>query len=122
MQTTQNPEVERSQVKRQENVQGSDSWKQYNQEEASHSTCTRQLVQAATWRPEFQNMKFTNHQYMTKIFYFLNKNLGTTAGDSTFSMTVLKTNVFIWIMFMASSMKAAIRLGSCRSRRALEPI
>ena len=96
VQTTQNPEVELSQVKRQENAQSSDSWKQYNQEEASHSATTRKLVQAATARTEFQNTKFTNYQYMTQIFHFLQKKLGITEADSTFSMAELKTHVLIW--------------------------
>ena len=74
VQTTQNPEVERYQVKRQENAQSSDSWKQYNQEESSHSTGTRKLVQVATPRTEFQKL-FTKHQYTTKIFHFLLKKL-----------------------------------------------
>ena len=56
-------------------------------------------------------MKYTNHQYMTKIFHFLQKNLEITASNSTFSMEALKTNVLIWRMFMSSSMKAAIHLG-----------
>ena len=50
VQTAQNLEVERSQVKRQENAQSSDSWKQYNQEEASNSTSTRKLVQVQSLR------------------------------------------------------------------------
>ena len=77
-------------MKRQETAQSSDSWKQYNQEEASHSTSTRKLVQAATPRMEFQNMKFTNHQSMTKIFHFLQKKLGITEAYSTFSMAAFE--------------------------------
>ena len=96
--TTQNPEVERSQVRRQEDAQSSDSWKQCDQEEASNSTSRRTLVRAATPRTEFQNMKYTNHQYMTKIFHFLPKKLGITAGYSTFSMEALGTSVLIWRM------------------------
>ena len=46
----------------------------------------RRLVRAAIPRTEFQIMKYTNHQYMTKM-------LGITAGYSTFSMEILKTNV-----------------------------
>ena len=56
-------------------------------------------------------MKFTNHQYMTKVFHFLQKTFGISAGYSTYSMEALKTNVLIRIMFMSSSMKAAIHLG-----------
>ena len=56
-------------------------------------------------------MKYTNHQYMTKVFHFLQKKLGITAGYSTLSMEALKTNVLTCRMFMSSSMKAAIHLG-----------
>ena len=56
-------------------------------------------------------MKYTNEQYMTKIFQFLQKKLGITAGYSTFSMEASQTNMLIWSMFMSSSMKAAIHLG-----------
>ena len=106
--TTQNSVVERSQVRRQENAHNSDSWKQGDQEEFSNSNITWRLVRAATPTAEFQNMRYTNHQCMTKIFHFLQKNLGFFfAGYSTFSMKVLKTNVLIWGMFMSSSMKAA---------------
>ena len=66
--TTENPEVERSQVRRR--AQSSDSWKQYNEEGASHSTSTRKLVQAATPRTDVQNTMFTNHQYMTESSIF----------------------------------------------------
>ena len=80
--TTQNPEVECSQVRRQEKAQNSDSWKQGDKEESSNSTSTRRLVRAATPRTEFQNMKYTKHQCMTKIFNFLQKKLGITTGYS----------------------------------------
>ena len=73
---TQNPEVERSQKRRPEKAQNSDSWKQFNQEESTNSVNTRRLVRAATPRTDFQNMKHTNHQYMTKNFQISQKNLG----------------------------------------------
>ena len=44
--TTQNPEVERSQVQRQENAQNSNSWKQCDRVESSNSTCTKRLARA----------------------------------------------------------------------------
>ena len=91
VQITQNPEVERSQVRRQENAQNSDSWKQDDQEESSNSTSKMRLVRTATPRTQFQNMKYTIHQYMTKISQFLQKKLGIAAGYSTFSMEALKT-------------------------------
>ena len=61
-----------------------------------NSTSTRRLVRAATPRREFQNMRYTNHQYMTKIFQHLQRKLGITEGYSTFSMEALKTNALIW--------------------------
>ena len=112
MQTTQNPEVEFSQVKRQENAQSSDSWKQYNQEEASHSASTRKLVQAATARTgisKYEVHELSVHDDRSSIF--CKRSMGITEAYSTFSMAALKTNVLIWGMFMASSMKAAIHLG-----------
>ena len=74
-------------------------------------TSTRKLVRTVTPRTEFQNMKYTNHQYMTKVFRFMQKKLGITAGYSTFALEALKTSVLIWGMFMSSSMKAASHLG-----------
>ena len=71
---TQNLDVERSQVRRQENVHNSDSWKQGDQEESSNCTGTRRFVRAGTPTTEFQNMKYTNHPYMTKVFRLLQKN------------------------------------------------
>ena len=94
--TTISPEAESSQVSRQEKAQHSDSWKQGDQEESSNSASTRRPVRAATPRTEFENMKCTNHQYMTKVFHFLRKKLGITARYSTFSMEALKTNLLIW--------------------------
>ena len=64
--------------------------KQRNQRAPSDSNSSGQLVQGATPRPEFQNRKFTNHQCMTKIFQFLQKRLGITAGCSIFSTEALK--------------------------------
>ena len=51
-----------------------------------NSAIRRKLVLAATPRTEFRNMRYTIHQYMMKIFQFLQKKLGITAGYSTFSM------------------------------------
>ena len=109
--TTQSPEVESSQVRRQEKAQNSNPWKQDDREVSSYSTSTRKLVRTATPRTEFRDMKYTNHQYMMKIFHFVHKKLGITAGNSTFSMEALETTVSLWRMFMSSSMKAAIHLG-----------
>ena len=53
-----------------------------------------------------KNMKYTNHQYLTKVFHFLRKKLGSAAGYSTFAPEAFKTNVLICWMFIISSMKA----------------
>ena len=58
-----------------------------------------------------KNLGYTNHPYTTKIFQFLQKNLGMSAGDATFTMQTYKNKCMIWRMFMSSSMKAAIHLG-----------
>ena len=89
----------------------SNSKKQRDKKACSNSSSTRKLVQGATPEPEFQNVKFTNHQYMSKIFQCLRKKLGMAATHSTVSMEAYRTNVSIWRMFMTSSMKAAIHLG-----------
>ena len=62
----------------------SNSKKQRDERELSNSNCTRKPLLGATSKPEFQNMAYTNHQYMTKIFQILQKKFGITAGYSTF--------------------------------------
>ena len=79
-----------------------------DEREQSHSNSTRKFAASS---PELRNTEYTNHQYMTKIFHFLQKKLGVTAGYSTFSIEAYKTNVLMCGMFMTSSMKAAIHLG-----------
>ena len=74
----------------------------------SSSNSTRKLAVSS---PELRNMEYTNHQYMSKIFQFLQKKLGMSASDATFSIQTYKTHVLILAMFMTSSMKAANHLG-----------
>ena len=69
-------------------------------------TGARKLVRAVTPRTEFQNMKYTNHQYKTKVFHFLQQMLGITAGYGSTEDPCVDMG-----MFMSSSMKAAIHLG-----------
>ena len=82
----------------------SSSWKQHaggsnskhtvkRERKHSNSNSTRRLV-APT--PELRNMEYTNHQYMSKIFQFLQNRVGLSASDATFSMEAYKTNVLIW--------------------------
>ena len=56
-------------------------------------------------------MEYTNHRYMGKIFQFLEKKLGMSAINATFSMDAYKTTVLTWRLFLASSMKAGIHRG-----------
>ena len=84
-------EVEYSQVSRQENapMAAGNGWregqlqKQRDEIEHSHSNSTRNPVLGASTQ-ELRNMKYTNHQYMTKVFQFLQRKLGTTTSSSTF--------------------------------------
>ena len=48
---------------------------------------------------------------MGKIFQILEKKLGRSAINATFSMDAYENNVLTWWLFLASSMKAAIHLG-----------
>ena len=77
-----------------------------NSEQDSSSTRKPDAVS-----PEMENMRFSNHRYMGKICQCSQKKLGTSALDATFSIESYKTNVLIWRMFMASSMKAVTHLG-----------
>ena len=83
---------------------------QTHSDERTHSTSnsTRRFVASTS---ELRNMEYTNHQYIGKIFQFLQKKLGMSASDSIFSMAAYKTSVLIRRMFMSSSVKAAIHLG-----------
>ena len=56
-------------------------------------------------------MEYTNHHYMDTTFKHLEKTLGISAINATFSKDAYKTNVLSWGLFLATSMKAAIHLG-----------
>ena len=73
-----------------------------------NSSCTRKLDASS---PELENMRFSNHRYVGKIFQCLQKKLGRSSLDAMFSIESYKTNAMIWGMFMASSMKTATHLG-----------
>ena len=98
-------------MRREENTQNADTWKQDNRSESSGSDGTRKLMRAVDTKIEFRNMKIPDHQNLTMVFQYLQKNLGITAGYSTFGIEAMKTNVLIWGLFMSSSMKAAIHHG-----------
>ena len=56
----------------------------------------KKLVQGASSRQEFRNMRNTNHQYTTKILPIPAKKVGRiTRSSSTFSMDAYQTNVLI---------------------------
>ena len=93
LQTASKSEIVHSQVSRQEkalraerNLCMEQLQNQRDQRALSNSKNPRKPVQGATPRPEFQNMKCTNHQYTTKIPQFLPKKLGIAASYSIFSM------------------------------------
>ena len=106
-----NFEVGNSLVNRQENVtlahRKLGQKHQTRAKSEDDSSSTRKLDASL---PELENMRFSNHRYMWKIFQCLQKKLGRSAIDATFSIESFKTNVLMWGMFMASSRKAAIHL------------
>ena len=53
-------------------------------------------------------MKYTNHQYITKVFHFVQNKLLITAKHSMFAREVFKR----WRMFMPSSLNSAVRPNS----------
>ena len=61
----------------------------------SISNSTRKLAASS---PELRNMEYTNHPYMCKIFQFLQKKLGMSVNDATFSTQAYETNLLIWGM------------------------
>ena len=110
VQTNQSPEVQYSHVRRQENAQNSDSWKQ----DEGRNLRTR-LVQGnlyGQWRQEQSFITWSTQTTNTwrSSSRVCKKKLGITAGYSTFAPEASKTNVLIWRMFMSSSMKATLDL------------
>ena len=73
--TNQSPDVEYSQVRRQENTPHAGSWKQGDRDESSNSISSGELVRAVNTKTEFQDIKYTNHQYMTKVFRIFAKGV-----------------------------------------------
>ena len=65
--------IEHSQVRRQENTQHADFWKQEDRVDSSGSTSTRKLVREVNTKNEFHNMRIWNHLYLTKVFQHLHK-------------------------------------------------
>ena len=105
-------EVENSQVSRQEKVpQAARKLQQKDQTQIKSEENPPGTRKLAACSPEFRNMEYTNHRFMDKIFQKLEKKLGMSAINATFSMDAYKTNVLTWGLFSASSMKAAIHLG-----------
>ena len=93
------PQVSRQLVLENQNRTESDEKK------ISDSKGSRELAVSA---PELKNMEHTNHRYMDKIFQFMQKKLGMSATNASFSMGAYKTIVLILGMFTTSSIKAAI--------------
>ena len=58
-----------------------------------------------------ENIRFSNYSYVEKMFQCIQKKLGRTSINASFSLGSYKNNVLAWGMFMTSSMKAAIHLG-----------
>ena len=72
--TSRDP-TEYSQVRRQENTRNADTWKQEDRDESSGSISARKPERAVHTRSDFQNMKITSYQYMTKVFRYQQKEV-----------------------------------------------
>ena len=59
----------------------------------SNSKSSRKLAAPS---PELKIMDFANHRYMGKIFHCLEKKLGMSATNATFSMDAHRTNVCVY--------------------------
>ena len=104
--------VESSQVHRQEsvNLAARKPWqKDLTRPKCEEDSCSRGKPDAAS--PVMENMRFSDHQYREKTFQCIQKKLGRTSMNATFPVESCKNSVLAWRMFVASSMKAAIRLG-----------
>ena len=78
--------IECSEVRRQENTQHADSWKQGDRFESSNSTRSGKPVLAVNTKTDFQNMKVTNHQYNDEGFPIFTEAVGNHNRLLTFSM------------------------------------
>ena len=87
--TTQNPQVELSNVRRQENAQNSDSWKQGDQEESSNSTST---CTGSDSKNRISKEPSTHDEDLPCP----TKEVGNYSRIPTFSMEAWKTNVLTW--------------------------
>ena len=101
-----------SQVRKQENVQSTETLKQAK---VTPSDGGFQRRLSTTANPidtdnEFCNMGITDSDYIENIFRFLQKKCGVQEGHESFSVRASKTNILMWGLFMSSSMRAAIHL------------
>ena len=84
-------EVENSQVNRQEKVlQAARKLGQKDQTQIKSEENPPGTRKLAACSPEFRSMDCTNHRYMGKIFQNLEKKLGMSAINATFSMDAYK--------------------------------
>ena len=86
--------VKQSQVRKQENVQSTETWKQ-----AKVTGFRRRL--STTANPidtdnEFCNMGITDSDYIENIFRFLQKKLGVQEVHESFGTSASKTNIMMW--------------------------
>ena len=110
--TNQSPEVESSQVRRQENTQRSDSRNPGRQGGIFELDQYKEICTGSDSKDRVSELdvhKPTIHD--EGLPFFCKKKLGITARYSTFALEASKTNVLMWEMFISSSTKAAIHLG-----------
>ena len=107
--TSQDPAMH-SQVRQQEDTEHVSSWKQEARNDFSDSSGIWKQTRGVDTNMN-SIMKISNYQYAAKVFQNLKNRLGITENSSTVEIEALKTNVLMWVLFMASTMKAASHLG-----------
>ena len=105
--------VKHYQVRKQENLQSTESWKQAKVilPDDSFRKRSSNAVNTIDTKQEFRNMSITDSEYIRRSSDFLQQELGIQEGHESFSFRVSKTNIMMWGLFMSSSMRAKIHFG-----------
>ena len=107
--TSQDPAMH-SQVRQQEDTEHVSTWNQEARNDFSDSSGIWKQTRGVDTNMN-SIIKISNYQYAAKVFQYLKNRLGITENSSTVEIEALKTNVLMWVLFMASTMKAASHLG-----------
>ena len=90
--------VKHSQVRKQENLQSTETWKQAKVVPSDGSFWKRSsnAVNTTDTEQEFRNMRITDPQYIRRSSDFLQQKLGIQEGHESFSVGASRTNIMMW--------------------------